>query len=158
MDSIFRTYLNTLHDDLDRGNASEHTHRTALKILIESLRDRLAATNEPRQVTECGKPDMAVYQGPVLLGYLETKDVGVNLDVEERSPQLRRYRAALPNLILTDYLEFRWYVNGERRAQALLGRVDRSGRIKTRKIDLSAVGGLLEQPEIISQDEKYKLN
>ena len=88
---------------------------------------------------------MAVYQGPVLLGYLETKDVGINLAAEEKGPQLKRYRDALPNLILTDYLEFRWYVNGERRALVSLGHVEPDGRVRARKEDLAAVGDLLAQ-------------
>jgi hypothetical protein len=145
MTDPFKTYLQSLQADLARGNASEHTHRPALKTLLESLGERLTATNEPRQVTECGKPDMAVYRGPVLLGYLEAKDVGISLDTEERSPQLKRYREALPNLILTDYLEFRWYVNGERRAVVSLGTVERDNRVKAKKEALAAVGELLAQ-------------
>ena len=66
MTDPFKTYLQSLQADLARGNASEHTHRPALKILLESLGERLTATNEPRQVTECGKPDMAVYRGRCL--------------------------------------------------------------------------------------------
>ena len=145
MTDPFKIYIQTLQADLARGNASEHTHRPALKALIESLGERLTATNEPRQVTECGKPDMAVYRGPVLLGYLETKDVGINLDTEEKGPQLKRYRDALPNLILTDYLEFRWYVKGERRAAVSLGHVERDGRVKAKKEALAAVEELLAQ-------------
>jgi hypothetical protein len=145
MPDPFKTYIQTLQADLARGNASEHTHRPAIKTLLESLGERLTATNEPRQVTDCGKPDMGVYQGPVLLGYVETKDVGVKLDIEEKGPQLRRYREALPNLILTDYLEFRWYVNGERRAVASLGTVEGDGKIKAKKEALAAVGELLAQ-------------
>ena len=140
MTEAFKTYLKSLQADLARGNASEHTHRPALKTLLESLAERLTATNEPRQVTECGKPDMAVYQGPVLLGYLETKDVGINLDAEEKGPQLKRYREALPNLILTDYLEFRWYVNGERRAVVSLGTWNRTARLKPGKKTLPPSG------------------
>ena len=49
------------------------------------------------------------------IGYVEAKDVGASLDAAEGSEQLRRYFPALDNLILTDYLEFRWYVKGERR-------------------------------------------
>ncbi len=145
MTDPFKTYLQSLQTDLARGNATEHTHRPALKTLLESLGERLTATNEPRQVTDCGKPDIAVYQGPVLLGYLETKDIGINLDAEEKGPQLKRYREALPNLILTNYLEFRWYVYGERRAVVSLGHVEREGRVKARKEDLAAVGELLAQ-------------
>ena len=145
MTGPFKTYIHTLQADLAMSTASEHTHRPALKTLLESLGERLKATNEPRQVTDCGKPDMAVYQGPVLLGYVETKDVGVNLEPEEKGPQLKRYREALPNLILTDYLEFRWYVNGERRAVVSLGAVERDGKIKAKKEALAAVGDLLAQ-------------
>lgn len=65
MTDPFKTFLQSLQADLARGNAYGHTHRPALKTLIESLGERLTATNEPRQVTECGKPDMAVYHGPV---------------------------------------------------------------------------------------------
>ena len=145
MTEAFKTYLKSLQADLARGNASEHTHRPALKTLLESLAERLTATNEPRQVTECGKPDLAVYQGPVLLGYLETKDVGVNLAAEEKGPQLKRYREALPNLILTDYLEFRWYVHGARRAVVSLGAVAQDSKIKSRQEDLAAVRDMLNQ-------------
>jgi predicted helicase len=45
---------------------------------------------------------------------METKDLGVNLDEAEKSEQLNRYFEHLPNLILTDYLEVRWYVRRER--------------------------------------------
>jgi len=86
MTDPFKTYIHTLQADLAMGNASEHTHRPTLKTFLQSMGDRITATNEPRQVTDCGKPDMAVYQGPVLLGYVETKDVGVNLESEEKAP------------------------------------------------------------------------
>lgn len=145
MTDPFRIYLHSLQTALAAGNATEHTHRPALKILLESLEAGIMATNEPQQATTCGKPDMAIYRGPVLLGYLETKDVGINLDAEEKGPQLKRYRDALPNLILTDYMEFRWYVKGERRAVVSLGTVERDGRVKAKKEALAAVGELLAQ-------------
>jgi hypothetical protein len=46
--------------------------------------------------------------------------VGKSLAETERTDQLKRYRRALNNLILTDYLEFRWYVGGELRQEARL--------------------------------------
>ena len=49
------------------------------------------------------------------VGYIEAKDVGKSLDEAERAEQLTRYRRALPNLVLTDYLAFRWYADGELR-------------------------------------------
>jgi hypothetical protein len=106
-------YLRAVERAIKVGNATEHTHRPALKTLIEALRPKITATNEPSRI-ECGSPDYIVTQNGVPLGYVEAKDVGVDLDRTEDSEQLNRYRASLLNLILTDYLEFRLYRNGER--------------------------------------------
>ena len=43
-------YLKTIERALAEGNATEHTHRSALKALIESLSDGITATNEPKRV------------------------------------------------------------------------------------------------------------
>ena len=40
------------------------------------------------------------------------------------SEQLKRYRKAFPNLILTDYVEFRLYSAGENRLAARIADVD----------------------------------
>jgi hypothetical protein len=64
------------------------------------------------------------------LGYIEAKDVGIPLDAVSSSDQLARYRAALSNLVLTDYLEFRWYVGGELRRIARLGTMGSPGSLQ----------------------------
>lgn len=117
--NLFRIYLQQLSAALKAGNATEHTHRPALKALLEALDATLTVTNEPKRIA-CGAPDYIVTRGELPLGYIEAKDVGVDLDAAENSEQLRRYRAGLTNLLLTDYLEFRWYVGGERRLTARL--------------------------------------
>jgi len=61
----FKIYLQALQNALAAGDATEHTHRPALKSLIEALEPGVTATNEPKQVTDCGKPDMAVRRGAV---------------------------------------------------------------------------------------------
>ena len=59
--------------------------------------------------------DVIVFRtrGGLTIGWIETKDLGMNLDEVEKSEQLKRYFEHLPNLILTDYLEIRWYVRRE---------------------------------------------
>ncbi|MCY3957971.1 MAG: N-6 DNA methylase [Chloroflexi bacterium] len=108
------------------GNATEHTHRPALKALLEALDKNIDAVNEPQRI-ECGAPDFVVTKSASdhpTIGYLEAKDISENLSEMERdsnrrnpaSPggrQLRRYRQSLPNLILTNYIEFRRYVDGD---------------------------------------------
>ena len=105
-------YLKQIETALVAGNATEHTHRPALKSLLEAVGDGVTATNEPQRI-KCGAPDFIVTRGIVPLGYVEAKDVGVSLGRAEESEQLQRYRESLENLLLTDYLEFRWYVRGE---------------------------------------------
>lgn len=110
----FDSYIKKVQEDLRRGNATEHTYRSALEALIESFGKGIEASNDPKHI-ECGAPDFIVERGKVPLGYVETKDIGVDLDRIEKTDQMKRYLKALNNLILTDYLEFRWYVNGEKR-------------------------------------------
>lgn len=112
-----QTYLQNLEREHARGVATEHTYRPALKQLLEALDPGVRAVNEPKR-DACGAPDYLVSRRDLPLGYIEAKDIGVDLDSVARGAQLNRYFAALENLILTDYLEFRWYVNGELRLAA----------------------------------------
>ncbi len=118
-------YRRQIERELQAGNATEHTHRPALKTLVDSLAAGVTDTNPPKHV-ECGAPDFVVTRkaphGPLRLGHIEAKDVGKDLDEIERSDQIKRY-LALPNLFLTGYLEFRWNVDGEHRQTARLARI-----------------------------------
>ena len=122
-------YLKNIESALKAGNATEHTHRPALKTLAENLRDKITATNEPQRIA-CGAPDFIITHRAIPLGYIEAKDVGVDLDRAEDSAQLKRYRASLNNLILTDYLEFRLYRSGEHVQTVRLATRQKNGSIR----------------------------
>lgn len=109
-------YLRKLERALQRGDATEHTHRAALQELFESLHDKITATNEPKR-SACGAPDYVISRkrDTLSVGYVEAKDVGVDLGEVEQGEQLRRYLGSLPSLLLTDYVEFRWFVDGKKR-------------------------------------------
>jgi hypothetical protein len=136
-------YLTTLENALKAGNATEHTHRPALKALLESLDLRITATNEPKRIA-CGAPDYIITRDNFTIGYIEAKDVGKSLAETECTDQLKRYRRALANLILTDYLEFRWYVDGDLRQEACLARLQPGGKLKPEKDGFKAVEELLQ--------------
>ena len=140
--SAIRAYLRSIADTRATGHATEHSYRPALEGHIETLGGGgVKALNEPSHV-ECGAPDFIVEHSGVPIGYVECKDVGVNLDNAERSDQLKRYRGGLPNLILTDYLEFRWYSDGVFRESARLGRLNGQGGITFDKAGAQAVATL----------------
>ena len=137
-----RDYIHALEKALATGDATEHTHRPALKAFIENLASDVVATNEPKHI-DCGAPDFILRKGSVTVGYIESKDVGKRLDEIEKSDQLKRYRNSLSNLVLTDYLEFRWYVDGECRLKARLGNTTREGKIKRDSEGIQEVAELL---------------
>jgi hypothetical protein len=110
----FRAYLDEVRQKLATGMAKEHAYRGALERLLQDVGEGVQAVNEPGHI-ECGAPDFIVLRGSTPLGYVEAKDIDESLDAAECSEQLKRYRESLNNLILTDYLEFRWYVEGEER-------------------------------------------
>jgi len=115
---VFGKYLSEINRAYLRGDATEHTHRPALKTLIEGLAKKITAINEPKR-TECGAPDYVVSRRTngvdKNIGYIEAKDIGTNLTQAAKTKQIKkRYLPSLNNFILTDYIEFRWYVNGER--------------------------------------------
>lgn len=139
----FHTYLKTIQKTLSAGDAREGSHYPALKTLIEYMGNNLTATVLPARI-ECGNPDIAVSKGQVRTGHVEAKDINENLDKIEKSEQLRRYRISLNNLILTDFLEFRWFINGELRMKTRLCSYPDSGKLKENSEGILATATLLK--------------
>lgn len=139
-----KRYVAEIQKRLQRGDATEPTYYSALEALLEEMETGITATNEPKRI-ECGAPDFIVTKGAANIGCVEAKVVGSNLDREERSEQMERYRDSLSNLILTDFLEFRWYVDGKQRAVARLGTATRDGKIKADKAGMEAIRELLSK-------------
>ena len=123
-------YLRQIEAAHRQGNDTEHTHRPALKTLLETLDPRIVATNEPKRI-QCGAPDLVITRKKttLLIGHVEAKDIGVSLNEAKKSEQLKRYLPALANLLLTDYVEFRWFVDGAERAKFRLGELKPNGEI-----------------------------
>lgn len=146
---LLLAYSDAIAANLKAGNATEHTHRPALKTLLEGMGAQtgapgIRATNEPQRIA-CGAPDYILTRGLLPLGYVEAKDVGLNLDKIAQTQQLKRYRESLANLVLTDYIEFQWYLDGELKLRASLPQPDKNGKIKWNDAAASEVGQLLSQ-------------
>lgn len=129
MSNSLPKYLEEITGIYQQGNATEHSYRPALKKLIESLNNNLQALNEPKRIA-CGAPDFVINQGMVEIGHLEAKDIGTSLKKIENTPQIKRYLQALGNLIITDHLEFRWYVSGELRLSAAVASLNQKKQIE----------------------------
>lgn len=150
-------YFNTISDRYKRGTATEHTYRGDLQKLIEALVSDVVATNEPKRQA-CGAPDYIITRKDIPLGFVEAKDVGEPLDKVEKSEQLKRYRESLDNLILTDYLEFRLFRNGEKVTTISLASIEK-GKLQPNKEGWAAFEGLIKdfcsfQGQTITSAEK----
>lgn len=93
------------------GNAREHSYRGDLQTLLTTLLPGVLVTNEPARIS-CGAPDYVLTRNDVPVGYIEAKDIGVDLNHKILKEQFDRYKAGLSNLIFTDYLDFHFYKDG----------------------------------------------
>lgn len=106
-------YLNQLAKRYASGISKEHSYRGDLEQLIMELTNGIEVTNEPANVTEAGNPDYVITKNKVPTGYIEAKDIGKDLDSSSYREQFDRYKKALDNLIITDYIKFHFYKQGE---------------------------------------------
>lgn len=104
-------YIQILQTRYQTGISREHSYRGDLQTLLSELLPGILVTNEPARI-ECGAPDYILTKKDVPVGYIEAKDIGVDLGSKSLKEQFDRYRASLDNLIFTDYLDFHFYKDG----------------------------------------------
>ena len=127
-EEVVLDYIVSLKKHYQSGSSTEHSYRGNLEGLMSKLNPDIMVINEPKRI-KCGAPDYIVKIKNTPLGYIETKDIGEKLDKAEKSKQLIKYFDSLSNLILTNYLEFRWYVKGELRLKVNLAKKNKKGII-----------------------------
>jgi predicted helicase len=121
------SYLKAIAKTTAQGDAREESYYPHLSGFLEKFaisidKTKTQITTLPKK-TEAGNPDFRVWDGKQhIVGYIEAKKPGENLDVIETSNQLKRYRSTFPNLILTDFYEFRLYRNGQLIDKVSIGR------------------------------------
>lgn len=127
--AVIQAYLSEVLEQFNSGHAIEHAYRPALKRLMSQFED-IIAVNDPRH-SEHGAPDFIFLKksnDKVIKGHAEAKDVTVSLDKVEKTDQMQRY-GGYANLFLTNYLEFRFFKNGEKYETISIGQV-KSGQLQ----------------------------
>lgn len=107
------SYLEKVGQHYQSGHATEHTYRGDFAELVKTLTPNIHITNEPSNVTDCGNPDYVITRNKIPVGFIEAKDLGKDLNSKQYKEQFGRYRKALDNLIITDYIWFQFFQNGE---------------------------------------------
>jgi len=120
-------YIKEINKRFKLGISREHSYRGDLQKLVEDTVSGIIATNEPARIS-CGAPDYVITKKGIPLGYIETKDLDDNLDDKKHKEQFDRYRNSLNNLIITNYLEFRFYRDSELKTTIRIGHT-KSGKV-----------------------------
>ena len=117
MQQIFNKYINCLAES-KMDEKTEHTDRGHLKSLLTELAElggfNTQAINEQsrrgKNNAGFGAPDFTVNhtEKHTVIGYIENKKIGENLNKILKSKQIEKYKKLSENLILTDYLEWIW--------------------------------------------------
>ncbi|HXH98896.1 MAG TPA: type ISP restriction/modification enzyme [Sphingobacteriaceae bacterium] len=106
-----QSYVDIINLRYKTGISREHTYRGDLQALLMNLLPDILVTNEPARVA-CGAPDYMLTRKDIPVGYIEAKDIGVDLHSKTLKEQFERYKSGLSNLIFTDYLDFHFYKDG----------------------------------------------
>ncbi len=125
---MLKNYLSEIKETFLRGDAREESYYSCLGKLInkfaESRKLKTAITTLPKK-TEAGNPDFRIWDGKNhIIGYIEAKaPTQQNLDNIRYTEQLKRYISTFPNVILTNFLEFLLFRNGELADRVQIGRL-----------------------------------
>ncbi len=134
---MIKEYLKNLQTTMNRGDAREESYYKHLENLIKVYTEannikKIDVTILPKK-TEAGNPDFRIWDGKYhITGYIEAKYPSVkNLDWIEDTEQLKRYRSTFPNVILTNFYEFRLYRDGKLIDKVSIGRPILAQKLKT---------------------------
>lgn len=135
MKNLLTTYLKSLATQTAVGDSREESYYDILKSLFSDFplgKDRQTQVTVLPKKTEAGNPDFRIWDGDhFIVGYIEAKLPGTNLDQIESTGQLQRYLSTFPNLILTDFYEFRLYRDGREILRTQIARPFIAHKLKT---------------------------
>ncbi len=160
--NIFDRYLVALRQTAIDAK-TEHTDRAALQALLQAFAGAAAVQHEPKRVADKGAPDFKISKAGLILGYVENKPIGENLDRVLKSAQIARYKSLSQNIVVTDYLHFIWISKNGIQRETLCHATDlETPRFQLREVRVAAVSKLLQAffstaPEGIGQAQQLAL-
>jgi type I restriction-modification system DNA methylase subunit len=125
MKNLLSTYLKTIAEKTMRLDSTESSYYGAVETLFSNFpleKGRKTKVTVLPKPTEAGNPDFRVWDGEnFIVGYIEAKLPG-DLDNPKHQEQFDRYVSTFPNVILTDFYEFRLFRDGVQIDSALIAR------------------------------------
>ncbi|HSW90033.1 MAG TPA: type ISP restriction/modification enzyme [Patescibacteria group bacterium] len=131
MHAFVQEYLNAISVKYSHEETSEIGYRTDFELLLKGIFEsiKVSRINHDARTEQGNKPDFVILKSDVPILYIEAKDIGVSLDKIEQSDQMSRY-FGYDNLVLTDYVEFRFYRNGLKYGEPIkIAEIDKKNRL-----------------------------
>ena len=116
-----KEYISELSNKYKNRITTELSFRGALETLLKNMTN-CKVINEARRI-ECGAPDLTLLRKEIPIAYVEAKDIGKNLNSKEYKNQFDKYKKALDNLIITDYLHFQLFRGENLIAEISIGKI-----------------------------------
>ncbi|HQO09030.1 MAG TPA: N-6 DNA methylase [Clostridiales bacterium] len=165
---MFKNYLNAIKDQIISGNVLERNLRAAINNLLnEIIKEnnlKLLLTEEPEKKEIFGTPDFKITSSHNIIGYIETKKIGEDLDKIIKSDQIKKYQELSDNILLTNYLEWVWIKDKTVNNRAVLcdfSDLEKSKyKLESSKIEAvsNIISNFFSQPPIGISDSKKLAN
>ena len=123
-------YLQKIHRTQESAAATpELSLFPHLQAFLEELsvehfrRNTIRFVQEPRRLDQVGRPDFVAMNGLLPLGYIEAEAYGRDLNrlTGHAQEQNARFTENLDNFILTNFVDFQLWTDGQRREEARVG-------------------------------------
>lgn len=110
---IIQNYIQSISKKFSYEETTEMGYRTDFEDLLKGIFESINVKrfDHDAKSVQGNKPDFVIRKNDIPILYIEAKDIGISLDKVENSEQMSRY-FGYTNLVLTDYVEFRFYRNG----------------------------------------------
>ncbi len=116
----FEQYFRSLQS-IPVAEVTEHSHRSTLETLLKAFATKgQRILHEPKRGGRFGSPDFKISHTETIVGYVENKKIGENLDKTLKSEQVKKYQSLSGNLLITNYLEWIWLRDGKVQQREML--------------------------------------
>ena len=121
-----KTYIEDIIDKFNTPDSHERNYYSVVEKLFNSIFENLQRDYKitvEKENDEIGIPDFTIMKSWCDVGIIETKDIKENLDSIKFQEQFTRYIGSKDNVLITNFLEWRWFYKNKEVKRVLLGEI-----------------------------------
>ena len=121
-----KTYIEDIIDKFNTPDSHERNYYSVVEKLFNSIFENLQRDYKitvEKENDEIGIPDFTIMKSWCDVGIIEVKDIKENLDSIKFQEQFTRYIGSTDNVLITNFLEWRWFYKNKEVKRVLLGEI-----------------------------------